>query len=153
ARLAQFERQRTRIAMDLHDEMGSRLGSIGLLADLAAEHAVVGTPQQTQLEHIAETAAEMGSSLREIVWSLRRGAMTLEGLGVHLAVHGRRLFPGSSTAFDTRFPDRWPAGDMSLAVGRAVLLIGLEALHNCARHAHARSVVLELRPHGRTWLL
>src|SRR5262249_21322764 len=66
-----LERQRTRIAMDLHDEMGSRLGSIGLLADLAAEETVNGTTQRTRLEHIAETAADMGSSLGDIVWSLR----------------------------------------------------------------------------------
>ena len=152
AHLAALERQRTRIAMDLHDEMGSRLGSIGLLADVAAENASLG-PQRERLEHIAETAAELGSSLAEIVWSLRPGAMTLEGVAQHLAVHGRRLFPCASPVFETHFPDRWPAGEMSPIVGRAVLLIGLEALHNCARHARARTVVLELGPSGWNWLL
>jgi signal transduction histidine kinase len=153
AHLTALERQRTRIAMDLHDEMGSRLGSIGLLADVAAEEAGPGTPQRTRLEHIAETAAELGSSLGDIVWSLRRGAMTVESVAQHLTVHGRRLFPGAHPVFHTRFPERWPVAPMSLATGRAVLLIGLEALHNCARHAQARMVTLDLHPDGREWVL
>ncbi len=148
-----LERQRTRIAMDLHDEMGSRLGSIGLLADLAAEDAAAGTPQRTRLEHIAETAADIGSSLGDIVWSLRRRVMTLEAVAHHLAVHGRRLFPGTSPLFETRFPDPWPAVEMLPAVSRGVLLIGLEALHNCARHAKAKSVTLDFHPSGRHWVL
>jgi signal transduction histidine kinase len=147
-----LERQRTRIAMDLHDEMGSRLGSIGLLADLAADEAAAGTPQRTRLEHIAETAADMGSSLADIVWSLRRAEMTLEAVGQHLAIHGRRLFPGPSPIFDTRFPERWSV-DLTPAAGRAVLLIGLEALHNCARHAKATSVTLDIHASGRHWVL
>ncbi len=148
-----LERQRTRIAMDLHDEMGSRLGSIGLLADVAAEEASAGTPQHTRLEHIAETAADMGSSLGDIVWSLRQGMMTLEAVARHLAVHGSRLFPGPCPVFATRFPDRWPPVEMSLSVGRAVLLIGLEALHNCARHSKAASVVLDVHAHGHDWVV
>lgn len=148
-----LERQRTRIAMDLHDEMGSRLGSIGLLADLAAEDAAAGTPQRARLEHIAETAADIGSSLGDMVWSLRRGVMTLDAVAQHLAVHGRRLFPGPPPLFYTRFPDPWPVVQMSPAVGHGVLLIGLEALHNCARHAKARSVTLDFHVRGRHWVL
>jgi signal transduction histidine kinase/ligand-binding sensor domain-containing protein len=151
--LVALERQRTRIAMDLHDEMGSRLGSIGLLADLAADEAAPGTLHRARLEHIGEAASDMGSSLAEIVWSLRRGGMTLEAVAQHLAVHGRRLFAGPSPIFETHLPERWPAGEMSLAAGRAVLLIGLEALHNCARHAKASLVVLDFHSSGGDWVL
>lgn len=153
AHLVALERQRTCIAMDLHDEMGSRLGSIGLLADLAADQTTSGTPERTRLDQIAETAAEIGSSLAEIVWSLRRGAVTLEAVGEHLAVHGRRLFPGPSPEFEARLAEQWPAAGLPLAVGRNVLLVGFEALHNCARHAKARSVTLSLHPDGRQWIL
>jgi ligand-binding sensor domain-containing protein len=153
AHVMALERQRTRIAMDLHDEMGSRLGSIGLLADLAAEETATGTPLRSRLEHIAENAAGMGSSLADIVWSLRHSAMTLEAVARHLAVHGHRLFPGPAPAFDARFPEQWPAVDLSPAVGRAVLMIGLEALHNCARHAKAASATLDLHAIGRDWVL
>jgi signal transduction histidine kinase len=153
ARTLALERQRTRIAMDLHDEMGSRLGSIGLLADLAADETVDEQRRMRLLNEIAETAAGLGLSLTDIVWSLRRGQMTMESLARHLAGHGRRLFPGNHPAFEPRFPDTWPVIELSLSAGRNALLVGLEALHNAAQHARPGRVVLELRPEGRHWRL
>ena len=64
--------------MDLHDEMGSRLGSIALLADVAGEGSVPDARRGHLLTQIAETAADMGSSLTEIIWSLRHDAMSIE---------------------------------------------------------------------------
>ena len=127
--------------MDLHDEMGSRLGSIGLLADVAGEGSVPDARRGYLLTQIAETAADMGSSLTEIIWSLRHDAMTIERVARYLATQGRRLFPGPAPAFETAFPAEWPGVDMTPATGRAVLLVGQEALHNSARHAQARKVV------------
>ena len=148
--LVALERQRTRIAMDLHDEMGSRLGSIALLADVAAD----GDPRRDHLlGQIAETAADMGSSLTEIIWSLRHDAMSIERVARYLATQGRRLFPGPIPALKTRFPAEWPNVEMSPASGRAVILVGQEALHNSARHSHAGSVVLALEPEGSQWSL
>ena len=95
----------------------------------------------------------MGSSLGDIVWSLRQGVTTLEAVASRIGIHGRQLFPGTSPVFITRFPEPWPVVDVSPAVGRAVMLIALEALHNCARHARAQSVTLDLHPTRRNWVL
>jgi signal transduction histidine kinase len=95
----------------------------------------------------------MGSSLADIVWSLRRGVMTLEAVAQHLTEHGRRLFPGPHPTFEANGPDRWLGTELSPAVGRNVLMIGLEALHNCARHANAASVSVDFRPNGRHWIV
>ena len=151
--LVALERQRTRIAMDLHDEMGSRLGSIALLADVATQETTVETRRSHLLGQIAETAAEMGSSLTEIIWSLRHDTISLERAAQYLTAHGARLFPGPLPAFTTRFPAEWPAVDMSHATGRAVLLVGQEALHNSARHARAATVSLQLEQQGHRWRL
>src|SRR5262249_34650361 len=59
--LVALERQRARIAMDLHDEMGSGLGSIGLLADVAASDGDGDAERRRVLmDQIAETASELG---------------------------------------------------------------------------------------------
>ena len=151
--LLALERQRTRIAMDLHDEMGSRLGSIGLLADLARQDSMQLARRDNLLEQVAQTAADVGSSLTDIVWSLRPGETSLESLGRHLADHGRRLFPGDHPALDVRFPSTLPHVEMSLAARRNVFLIGVEALHNAARHSRAQHVVLDLQRRSRGWQL
>jgi hypothetical protein len=151
--LLRLERQRTRIAMDLHDEMGSGLGSIGILAGLAADSSLDDTSRRHLSDKIAQAASELGSSLTDIVWSLREGSETLEALAIRLAERGTRLFPDSVPEFRTRFPASWPPGRLPLEIRRNLQLIGSEALHNAARHAKPERVVLGLEQEGRLWRL
>jgi signal transduction histidine kinase len=151
--LLRLERQRLRIAMDLHDEIGSGLGSIRILAGLANDPAQPEPARSSLLNDIAEAAGELGASLGEMVWSLRARSGTLEGLVSHLTERAARFFPGETPAFAAEIPDTLPPVELSLAVRRNVALIALEALHNAARHSGASRVVLGLVPVGRRWKL
>ncbi len=153
AHLVALQRQQMRIAMDLHDELGSGLGSIGVLADLAAESGTEDRRRRDLLDQIAVTSSELGSSMGDIVWSLRTGSDSMESLARHLSERGRRLFPDGGPAFRTRFPEAWPTKPLSLAVRHAVAMIGLEAMHNAARHSGATEVILDLAPAGGRWRL
>jgi signal transduction histidine kinase len=139
--------------MDLHDEMGSGLGSIGILAGLAADERLDDASRRRLAEQIAEAAGELGTALGDIVGSLRHDADTLDSLAWRLAERGRRLFPDGRPEFATRFPERWPSVRLSLEARRNLQLIALEALHNAARHAAARHVRLGLEPTGCGWRL
>jgi signal transduction histidine kinase len=139
--------------MDLHDEMGSGLGSIGILAELAAGNRVDEERRRTLSMRIAETAGELGSALDEIVWSLRPGAGTIQELAAELAERGRDLFPDGKASFQALFPAAWPLVRLSPAVRRNLQRIAVEAMHNAARHSGAGSVTLGLAPHGRRWRL
>ena len=71
-----------------------------------------------------------------------------------LAELGRRLFAGDTIEFTTHFPERWPESRPSQLVRRNVVLIGLEALHNAARHSKASQVELRFSPgENRRWTL
>jgi signal transduction histidine kinase len=146
-----LERQRTQIALDLHDEMGSGLGSIGILSGVLGGPDVTADEARRLATKIAEISGELGASLSDIVWSLRPRAGTLEEVAARLAEHGRRLFAGNGRRFETRLPDRWPDVPLNPASVRAVLLIGLEALHNAARHAAARQVTLAVAERRDGW--
>jgi len=151
--LLRLERQRTRIAMDLHDEMGSGLGSIGILAGLASEPHLDERTRRQLVGQIAEAAGELGGALSDIVWSLRADADTLEAFAFRLAERAGRLFPESPPAFASRFPEQWPDIRLSPELRRQLQLITLEALHNSARHAHAQHVTLGLAHAGPRWRL
>jgi signal transduction histidine kinase len=151
--LLRLERQRTRIALDLHDEVGSGLASVGILSGVLASDVLDARERRHAAAEIATAAEELGHALSDIVWSLDTRAATLSELASRLAEHGSRLFADGDTAFVTRLPDHWPAEQADVAVRRNVLLIGLEALHNAARHARARTVVLSLARHGIEWEL
>lgn len=149
-----LERQRTRIAMDLHDEIGSGLGSIGILSGVAASQTVSHDQREEMTKRIAETADELGTSLTDIVWSLRPDAITIETLAVHLTRRAGSLFADGRTQFITEFPDDWPSINLSLAAKRNVLLIATESLHNAAKYARAENVTLHFSPVGdRKWLM
>jgi signal transduction histidine kinase len=150
-----LERQRARIAMDLHDEIGSALGSIGILSGVLAQGAPAapGGEQHRIAGEIARTAGEVGGALSDIVWSLDPRPGTLRDLAARLADHGERLFAAETVEFRTNFPAAWPAAALPLALRRNVVAVGLEALHNAARHAQARNVSLALAPQDGGWEL
>jgi signal transduction histidine kinase len=145
ARLAvalRLERQRSQIALDLHDEMGSGLGSIGILSGVLGDERLEAAERRRIAGEIGAVAGELGASLSDIVWSLRPVAGTLGDVAARLADHGARLFANGPTRFATRFPDAWPSTLLDAAISRGILLIGLEALYNAARHAAAGHVTL-----------
>jgi signal transduction histidine kinase/ligand-binding sensor domain-containing protein len=146
AYLVGLERQRTRIAMDLHDEVGSGLASVGILSGVLAADGLGTRERRGAAREIARVAERLGNSLSHIVWSLDPGTPALKDLAARLAEHGAHLFADDGVAFTTRFPERWPGQSLPLDVRRNVLLIGMEALHNAARHARARHVELVVLP-------
>lgn len=145
-----LERQRARIAMDLHDEIGSGLGAIGILAGAAGSLEDVPEPRRrAAAAKIADTAAVLGASLGDIVWSLRRGSSTLDALAAHIAERAGQVFSGDDVTLAIDLPERVPALPLSLPVCRNLQLVAFEALHNASRHATARTVTFGLRPAGR----
>lgn len=151
--LLRLERQRTRIAMDLHDEMGSGLGSIGILAGLASDPTVDDPSRRRLATQIAAAADELGSSLADIVGSLRSEADSLDAFAAALAERAGRLFPDDTPRLVLRLPEPGSGVRLALDVRRNLQRIAVEALHNAARHARGRTVELGLALDGDAWRL
>lgn len=146
-----LERQRTAIAMDLHDELGAGLGSIGILAGVASRPDVTDAERRDFAGRIAATASELGGKLTDIVGALRSGRVTLGVLAADLAERAARLVPGPEPTLKMDYPDQWPDGELDPAVRHDLRLIALEAVHNAVRHAEASTITLGLQPAGRHW--
>lgn len=148
-----LERQRARIAMDLHDDLGSGLGSIGLLSDVLSRDALDADRRRRTGAQLAEIASGLSASLTDIVWALKPAAATLDSLAAHLLARGAALFSDGSPRFVNEIPRALPPVRLSVAVRRNVFLIGLEGLRNAVEHSGAAEVRLSLRPEGRRWRL
>ena len=144
---------RTRIALDLHDHMGAGLGAIGLMAELLGARVLPEDAAASTAGRIAATSADLGASLRGIVWSLRPDSQWTDELGRWLAQRARDLFPDLDRAQALSVSTSTHRVGVDLDVLRAVQLIGLEALHNAARHARATRVALALEPAASGWRL
>jgi ligand-binding sensor domain-containing protein/two-component sensor histidine kinase len=140
--LLRMERQRMQIAMDLHDELGSGLGSIGLLANVAADLGDETGGQRELAEQIADTAASLGTSMSDIVWSLRPEAAQLQSLAARLHERAGILFPGAEPKLRFVQPDTWPSEELDLTARRNLYAVAVEAMHNAAKHARASELEL-----------
>lgn len=146
--LLRVERERTRIAMDLHDELGTGLGSIGMLAGVAASSGTDADERSRLAGEIAGVAGLLGGNLRSLVWSLRSERAGIAELGAQIADHARRLFPREEPHLHLHLPVDAARSALAPELRRHVLLLALEALHNVARHAQASRVTLRLDAGG-----
>jgi signal transduction histidine kinase len=134
---------RERIASDLHDEVGSNLGSIQMFADLAGGR----TAPSDDLARIQRIAAETVSAVRDIVWMLRPQ-------GDHRIPTIEHLRETSSILLESlewEFIANEDASHIELAEERTrhLFLFFREALHNILRHARAHKVEIRVETtHG-----
>jgi len=73
-----LERERMRIARDMHDEIGSKLTKISFLSEHAKVDAESSGPLAGKIESIAETSRELLQTMDEIVWVVNPRNDTLE---------------------------------------------------------------------------
>lgn len=125
---------RERIAGDLHDEVGSNLGSIQMFADLAEGRS----GPSDELKRIQRIAAETVSAVRDIVWLLRPQGEHRIGTVEHLRETSSIMlealkwkFSANEEAWQVELPDE---------ATRHLFLFFREALHNISRHAKAGKV-------------
>lgn len=129
---------RERIAGDLHDEVGSNLGSIQMFADLAEGRS----GPSDELKRIQRIAAETVSAVRDIVWLLRPGGEHRIGTVEHLRETGSIMLE----SLDWRFHANEEAWNVELPEDetRHLFLFYREALHNVMRHAKAKKVEINV---------
>ena len=129
---------RERIAGDLHDEVGSNLGSIQMFADLAEGRS---GPSE-ELKRIQRIAAETVSAVRDIVWLLRPGGDHRIGTVEHLRETSSIMLEPMKWEF-TANEEAWQ-GELSDEQNRHLFLFFREALHNILRHASATEVTVRV---------
>ncbi len=140
ARLREMEVLRQRIAQDLHDEIGSSLGSIALIA----QDIRVDDPQaRDDLAEIKTIADESVAAMRDItrlIQSDRYGSDDLATLLRETASRLLRTIPHSLTVEAGTSSRKLPVDRQ-----RDLILMFKEALHNITRHAEATEVGLKLK--------
>jgi signal transduction histidine kinase len=140
-----IEKERARIARDLHDQIGANLTQVTLLAELAeADKHVPGEVGQ-HAQQICATARETTRSLDEIVWSLNPANDTLEGLANYCCKYAQDYFALAGVSFRADVPPHLPPTPILPEVRHNVFLAFKEAVNNVVKHAQAREARVGLR--------
>lgn len=141
----QIDRLRRRIASDLHDDIGSNLGSISLIArsakrDLERLHGPDAVAQD--LGEMEIIARESSLAMRDIVWLLERRQDTIGDFVQRMRDTASRLLRDIDYTLTCR--SNRTAAKMTLDAKRHLFLFYKEALHNLVKHSGASEVTVRV---------
>ncbi|MBW8782914.1 MAG: ATP-binding protein [Verrucomicrobia bacterium] len=141
-----LERERTRIARDIHDQLGANLTQIAITSKLLTLDPPESVPAHSrELTAIARHTAE---SLDEIVWAVNPHYDTLAALIEYLAMFAVDFLSLAKIACEVDVPADLPASPLSSTVRHHLFLAVKEALNNVVKHSGASTVQLQVRQEG-----
>jgi signal transduction histidine kinase len=135
-----IERERGRIAQDIHDGVGANLTQIAWLAEVAESDAGKPDEVRTQTRKISGTARETVQLFDEIVWAVLPQNDTLASLTAYLGRRVDEWFETGSTRCWFSVPQELPDFIVPADVRHNFFLACKESLHNVKKHAQATEV-------------
>jgi signal transduction histidine kinase/streptogramin lyase len=141
ARLLELERVRTRIASDLHDDIGSNLSLIAGLSELLRQQATqIDSQVAERLAIIANASRQSVESMGDIVWAVNPKRDNV----IDLAHRMRRFASDSLSTRNIEFhldsPKPSQNVKLNAEIRREVFLIFKEGINNIARHSGCTTV-------------
>jgi signal transduction histidine kinase len=142
-----LERERARIARDLHDDIGAALTEIAMQAD-AVRHEVqdVASPEALQLtDGICRSAVSLIRSVDAIVWAVNPANDTLKRFAAYLVQSTEQFLDAAGLSMRFQVPSPLPDTPLAGIVRHRLFLAVREALNNVVKHARAKAATLSLR--------
>jgi signal transduction histidine kinase len=132
-----LERERTRIAQDLHDIMGAKLCRISFLSEHARRSPDLSAELERQIVSISDSSREVLSSMDEIVWAINPQNDMLEHVVSYIGHYAREYFQETGIECELDMPAQSPPYPLSSQLRHHLLLAVHEAFTNVLKHSGA----------------
>jgi signal transduction histidine kinase len=127
---------RTRIATDLHDDVGSGLSQIAILSEVARQQAVQPASSVAQpLVQIANVSRELVDSMSDIVWAINPKRDRLSDLSQRMRELASDLFPARNIDFRLCTPSAEQNIKLDPEIRRQLFLVFKESINNMVSHS------------------
>ncbi len=143
-RQREMEGERTRIAQDLHDDLGTSLTQISMLSALANREQTPPEEAKELIQQVRGRAREMVTALDEIVWAVNPKNDSINELVNYLAHFSEQFFRPTSIRCRLDLPDDVPPHSLSAEARHHLFLAFKEAINNAARHSQATQVIVRI---------
>ncbi len=140
-----LEKERARIARDIHDQVGASLTQLSLLGELVESDKHHPEEVEGHARQIEQTALETTRALDEIVWTVNPSNDTLDGLVTYVCKYAQDYLTVAGLRYRLEAPPQLPGTPISPELRHNVFLAAKEAITNVVRHAQAKVVSLRLR--------
>jgi ligand-binding sensor domain-containing protein/signal transduction histidine kinase len=138
------ERERARIAKDIHDDLGASLTEITILSELAQNPGIAPAQAQMDVRKIGAKARSLTQLLDEIVWAVNPKKDTLDNFVTYACTFAEDYLWVGKVQCRLELPSEVPLVPLSSDVRHSLFLVVKEALHNVLKHAGATEVNLRI---------
>lgn len=135
-----MEQERTRVAQDLHDELGSGLTELAMLGSLARNTSIPAEKRDSYLEQLTGAARSLVTGLDEIVWAVNPQYDSTASLATYYSLFAQRFLNLAGIACRLAVAETVPDFPLESKFRHGTFLAFKEALNNVARHSGATEV-------------
>ncbi|HRH46542.1 MAG TPA: ATP-binding protein, partial [Pyrinomonadaceae bacterium] len=146
-RLLELERIRTRIATDLHDDIGSSLSQIAILSEVVRQK-VGDNGANKPLNMIADTSRELVDSMSDIVWAINPNKDSFSDLVKRMRRFASDVLEAKDILFKFEFSESSKNTALGADIRREVYLMFKECINNLAKHSEATNTEISILIEG-----
>jgi signal transduction histidine kinase/ligand-binding sensor domain-containing protein len=143
-RQQELERERARIAQDLHDDLGAGLTEIGLLGGLLRDPSRFAARKQEALDRIVQRCHDLVMRLDEIVWAVNPRNDSVNSLGGYLGRYAQSFLEPTSIRCRLEIAEAEPDRPLSSEERHNLFLAFEEVLANIVKHSGATEVRVKM---------
>lgn len=140
-----LEKERSRIAKDIHDDLGASLTQITLLSELARTDLPRPAEAESHIRQISTTARDLTRAMDEIVWAVNPQNDSLEDLITYSVKFAQEHLRLARIRCRVDAPANLPALTLSADIRHNLFLAIKEAINNVAKHSKATEAWFRLR--------
>jgi signal transduction histidine kinase len=145
-RLLEIERVRTRVARDLHDDIGSSLSTINILSKVAAQKMKTDSMASKEyMQKISESSGRIMESMDDIIWSINPVNDTMGKVLVRIKEFVAETLEPKEINFVFIVPEEVKELKLDMEARRDFFLIFKEAINNISKYSEAQNVRIEIK--------
>jgi signal transduction histidine kinase len=144
SQLKRLQRVRNRIATDLHDDIGSTLTNISILAELSKRNGQDPKKAAAYLDRIRDELDASTQALDDIIWSVNTKNDTLQEMSARMRRYAAELFDAGNIKYKLEMDASIGERKIMMEQRRDLFLIFKESLNNIHKHAGASFVSISL---------
>ena len=139
-----LEAERSRIAQDLHDDLGTSLTEINFLSAMAGSPSSSPAEVRSSLDSINEKSLELVKALDEIVWAVNPKNDSLRNLVNYLCLFAQDYVRPAAIQCRLDVSPGLPDLPLNAEQRHTLFLVTKEALANAAKHSTASELRLRV---------
>jgi ligand-binding sensor domain-containing protein/signal transduction histidine kinase len=147
------EKERSRIAKDMHDDVGATLTQISVLSQLAEKEAARPDQVRVYTSKITETSRELAQAMDEIVWAVNPKNDSLRHLVGYIFRFAEEFVSLTDLRLLRERPKIIPDVPFPAEARHNVFLVVKEAINNIVKHSGASEMRLSLDVTGEELLI